>query len=135
MPFGVQSAGFNSTTLKKLKAYLKDREIFSAKTLSKTLDIELEAVISHMGYLGYKSSGEKMSKDAHKAFVDDLAITKRSSTADAMEKVLVESENIAKNIQDDNAREAAAKAELAEIELAEKKASSTVKPAGKAANK
>jgi len=119
MPFGVKAAGFNSTTLKKLKKFLDDKEIFSCKTLSTELDIEYESVLSHMNYLGYKNSGEKMSKSAHEEFVAGLEITKRSNVANEMEEILSKSEVTAEQIQSDQAREAAAKAELAEIQLAE----------------
>lgn len=118
MPFGVQSAGFNTTTLKKLRRMLAGNETFSAKTLSGKLDIEQDAVASHMQYYGYKPSGEPMTKEDHKAHVDGLAITKRLSKANALEAALSEAESHAEEIQANNTRESAARAEIAELELA-----------------
>ena len=130
MPFGVKTAGFNSTTLKALKAYLKDKEVFSCKTLSNKLDIEYDCVLSHMNNLGYKASGEKMSKSDHQKYVNDLPITKRQNVAGEMEEILSKSEETAEQIQADQAREAAAKAELAELQLADLKSGNKATKAG-----
>lgn len=131
MPFGIQSAGVNSTTLKKLKNHLKSKEVLSSESLSRMLDVELGAVTSQMNFFGYKSSGEKMSKSEHKKFIDGLQITKRADKATDLERILSKSESINEEIQVDKAREASAKAELAELELNEKKSVSPTKAVGK----
>ena len=121
MPFGVKSAGFNSTTLKKLRGILASGGISSSNSISRVLDIEEGCVIDHMQYLGHKKSGEKMSKAEHAKHVESLNITKRSSKARELEKGLSESEAVPSQIQAENAREASANAELAELQLADAK--------------
>ena len=123
MPFGVQSAGFNTTTLKKLRKMLAAGEIANSDTVSRKLDIEKECVESHMAFYGYKNTGEPMSKADHEKHLESLAITKRSGKANALEDALQEAESNAKEIQEDQARKAAAEAEIAELQLAELKAS------------
>lgn len=131
MPFGVKSAGFNPTTLKKLRKLLGGREVYSSDTLSNMLDIELRAVESHMLFYGYKTSGEPMSKEDHKEHVDGLNITKRQGLARKMEQDLHDAEFASAQINTDNARESAAKAELAEIQLAEAKTAPKSRSAAK----
>ena len=110
-------------------------EIANSDTVSRKLDIEKECVESHMAFYGYKNSGEPMSKADHEKHLESLAITKRSGKANALENALQEAESNAKEIQEDQARKAAAEAEIAELQLAELKAGNVTSKSSKPVSK